>query len=91
MSTVFDAAAIVVDGSTSALQPAVSTVNVVVSQTIQSVNLTVPNTTSAIEVQLPGVQGPPGLQNVFVQSNDPAVEFGWGMEEKGFIWAQTVE
>lgn len=41
-----------------------------------------------LEVQVAGPQGPPGLQNVYIQSNDPAVEFGWGAEEAGFVWIQ---
>jgi hypothetical protein len=43
-----------------------------------------------VEVQVAGPQGPAGLQNVYVQENDPAVEFGWGAEEEGFIWAQIL-
>jgi hypothetical protein len=43
-----------------------------------------------IQIQVAGPQGAPGLQNVYVQENDPAVEFGWGPEEEGFIWAQIL-
>ena len=42
-----------------------------------------------IEIQTEGPPGPPGLQNVYPQSTNPAVQYGWGLEETGFIWLQT--
>ena len=78
MSTVFDATALTVGQGTVPLGPVVTVVDVVVP-------------TATLVVNVPGVQGPPGLQNVYVQANDPAVEFGWGAEQEGFLWAQIVE
>lgn len=33
-----------------------------------------------------GPQGPQGVQNVYVQANDPAVEHGWGPAQTNYIW-----
>lgn len=41
-----------------------------------------------VEIQTPGTQGAPGLKNVYVQHNDPAYEFGWGVQETNFIWIE---
>lgn len=76
MSTVFDVTGISVDGLTSAID------------TTPAVDINVDEVLT-VEVQVPGMQGPPGVQNVFPQSNNPAVEFGWGPEEEGFIWLET--
>lgn len=55
---------------------------VATSVTVQTAGAVGPLLT-AIET---GPQGRPGLQNVFVQSNDPAVENGWGPEQTNYIW-----
>lgn len=55
--------------------------------TISQVNIVVEGQ-SVTEVVTAGPQGPPGLQNVYIQTNDPSVEFNWGPEEEGFVWIQ---
>lgn len=54
-----------------------------------SISIQVEATSQIVEVQVAGPQGPPGLQNVYPQTNDPSVEFGWGPEEAGFVWLQV--
>ncbi|HEY6021702.1 MAG TPA: hypothetical protein VIY48_18090 [Candidatus Paceibacterota bacterium] len=48
---------------------------------------------SAVEIDLPvsltAQQGPPGVQNLYVQGTNPAVQYGWGPEEAGFIWVNA--
>lgn len=39
-----------------------------------------------VEVQVAGPQGPPGLQNVYIQETAP----DWGPEQEGFIWAEIL-
>jgi hypothetical protein len=53
-----------------------------------NIEVTVPQRAAHIDINVPGPQGPPGLKNVYVQQNNPAVEFGWGPEQEGFIWAR---
>lgn len=78
MSTVFDITGISIDdGTVVTLENPVTVVN------------TTLNAVESVVVEVPGMQGPPGVQNVYVQENDPAVEFGWGMEEKGYIWIEA--
>lgn len=38
-------------------------------------------------IEIPVVQGPPGLQNVYIQEDDPSA--GWGEAEKGNVWIRT--
>lgn len=53
-------------------------------------NVTYPiETVDTVTVEVPGLQGPPGLQNVYAQTTNPAIQYGWGVEETGYIWLQT--
>lgn len=54
---------------------------------VQQDPLTVVVGPNVAEVAVPGPQGPPGLQNVFVQPTDPSA--GWGAGQTNFIWIQT--
>lgn len=92
MSTIFDAAEITIDETTDVVlgSGSISTVDITLSQDVQTVEVTVDTEIATAVIEVPGPQGPAGLQNVYVQANDPAVEYGWGAEEAGFIWAQIV-
>lgn len=61
---------------------------------VAAVNISgTPATTNVVQVQVPGAQGPPGLQNVFVQSTDPSKDGSgntiWGSAETNYIWIQV--
>lgn len=42
-----------------------------------------------VNVEVPGVQGPPGLQNVFVGTAAEVAALGWGPEEADHIWIEV--
>lgn len=93
MSTVFDVTGITV----SADVEIPVTINSVESVTIADAMVT-PTVTlesdlmvSQIDVEVPGPQGPPGVQNVYVGATNPATIPGqeWGAEEINYIWIRT--
>ena len=79
MSTIFDIAQVTVDDNLFDI----TGVSIGFSTTFPIV------TTDSIIVEVPGLQGPPGLQNVYAQTANPATQYGWGVEETGYIWLQT--
>ena len=81
MATVFDVDAISIEAE--------DETQVVSGIAIDETVTITPTPATIVQVTTEGPQGPPGLQNVYIQSNDPAVEFGWGPEEEGFVWLQT--
>jgi hypothetical protein len=90
VSTVFDVSGISIDGgSVLAVDANVDTVTISDVTTVPNVTISVPEEIESAIVEVPGIQGPPGLQNVYIQPNDPAVEFGWGPEQTNYIWIQT--
>jgi len=91
MSTVLEVTSVTVDADTSTTFTVEGVESVTIADAISPVTVTIDATdvVSEINVQVPGMQGPPGLQNVYVQPNDPAIEFGWGPEEAGYIWIEV--
>jgi hypothetical protein len=54
------------------------TVSVTQPSNVSMVEITVPDDISTLTVETPGVQGPPGVQNLFVSDTAPAdPEIGW--------------
>jgi hypothetical protein len=47
------------------------------------------NPVQLVEVVSEGPQGPKGVQNVYIQSNDPSVQFNWGPAEEDYIWIKV--
>lgn len=91
MSTILDAASIAIaDRPLAAVGRIPQSITLTVPKGITSVGITVPDIHKTVDLSVPGVQGPPGLKNVYVQQNNPAVQFGWGPEQEGFIWARIV-
>ena len=45
--------------------------------------------TGEIGIMTPGPQGEPGVKNVYVQELNPAVQYGWGPEQAGYIWIEV--
>jgi len=91
VSTVHDVTGFTVDGdtSTSFSVQGVEEVSFVVDNEPVSVTVQADEPITQVNIEVPGIQGPPGLQNVYPQLNSPAVEYGWGMEEAGFIWIKV--
>jgi len=91
VSTVFDVTAVTVDADTSTTFSVAGVDEVVITDAtlVPDITLDAPEAVSGVIVEVPGMQGPPGLKNVYVQENDPAVEYGWGPEEAGFIWIEV--
>jgi hypothetical protein len=88
VSTVFDVTAITVDGGTPIVASAdVDVITISDVTTAPSIVIDQPDTVQSVTVEVPGIQGPPGLQNVFVGPDDPSA--GWGMAQKGFIWIEV--
>ena len=86
MSTIFDIKTLTVDDGTV----------VDVSGTLNggiSADITVPNTIYALDIQVPGLQGPAGNQNVYTGTNDPSKDADgntiWGAEETGNVWLKV--
>lgn len=73
MSTVFDVTAVTVNGGApTSFGTAID--NVLIQDAFQPINVTVtnPQDIETVEVAVPGIQGPPGLQNVFVSDTAPS-------------------
>lgn len=86
MSTIFDIKSLTIDDGTV----------IDVSGTLAggiSADITVPNTISSIDIQVPGMQGPAGNQNVFSGTTDPSKDVDgntvWGAEEEGNVWLKV--
>ena len=90
MSTVFDVNALTVNGSgTTSMGTSITDIVITDATIVPNVDIIVNSEVESIEVQVPGPQGPPGLQNVYVGPTDPSVLYGWGPEETDFIWIRT--
>lgn len=88
MSTVFDVTAVTVDsGAPIAAAADVDVITISDVTTAPSIVIDQPDTVQSVMVEVPGLQGPPGLQNVFVGPDNPSA--GWGMAQKGFIWIEV--
>lgn len=85
MSTVFDATTMNVEELGAVAVSTPTTITFADAQTVPSVTVNATQPVTAINIEVPG---PQGLKNVYVQSNDPAVEFGWGAAQTDFIWIQ---
>lgn len=87
MSLIWDAKSILVDGDSAiAVDLNVATVEVNVALPVTEVSVSVPNSTQTVQVEVPGLRGPAGLKNVYIQAINPAEQYGWGPEETNFIW-----
>lgn len=87
MSTVFDVSGVnVADEFSTAFSSGIDSIEITDGTSFPSVTLTVPEDVETLTVEVPGVQGPPGLQNVYIQSDDPSS--GWGPEQAGYVWIQ---
>ena len=88
MGLISEVAQMSVDGSPNITvgTGAIQTIEIIDTQQIPETEIIVPATTQVVEVEVPGVQGPPGVQNVYIQENNPAVQYGWGPEETGYVW-----
>ena len=93
MSTVFDVTSVEVQADTNTVFAVDSVQSVTISDDMTPVSVTVDATdvVSQVNVEVPGIQGPPGLQNVHVGLTNPATIPGeeWGMAEKGYIWIEV--
>jgi hypothetical protein len=90
MSLVWDVKSLAVDNASDmAVDLNEATIEITQSSAVPVVTLDVPNETQTVQVEVPGLRGPAGLKNVYIQPNNPAVEFGWGPEETNFIWIPT--
>jgi hypothetical protein len=94
MSTVFDVEGIFVEGESSvAIDSAIDTITITDAMAVQNVTLDVPQELETTVIQVPGIQGPPGVQNLYVQSDDPRKDGNgntiWGTEKTNYIWIQT--
>lgn len=67
----------------------IDTIQFVDAFTVPDVELNLDQTVDLIEVTVQGPQGPPGLQNVFVQTENPALQYGWGPEQENYIWLEV--
>ena len=89
MGLISDVTNLEIEGEdTISIAAAVSSITIQDAFVVPDITVTPFSGPEIIEVQVAGPQGAPGLQNVYIQSNDPAVEFGWGAEEEGFVWIQ---
>lgn len=87
MSTVFDVTTLdTKDGAIAIAGGNVTTVEITTSLAVPTYSIEVPNSVATVEVAVPGVQGPAGAQNLYAQVEDPAVQYGWGANEKGYVW-----
>lgn len=91
MSTVFDVDGIEISqqndipmtGSLSTTPAEVS----IITTPVESIEISNIGDTVVTEVQVPGIQGAPGVQNVYVSSTDPST--GWGPEQSGYVWIKV--
>lgn len=79
-------ATIVAEDQTISIETVQTGVSVVVPEVTEIVITTEAGLGPVVKELVTGPQGPAGLQNVYVQTDDPAIEYGWGMEQKDFIW-----
>jgi hypothetical protein len=88
VSLIFDAKSITVDADEPIefSMPGIRNVDVSIDNPVTKVEVNVPNTVSEVAVEVPGLQGAPGLQNVYIRDTSPAIDFGWGMNEKDYVW-----
>ena len=90
MSTVFDVTSITIDdGAPLGLSAGVDNVSISVVNVVETVTVSTPDPVDSAMVEVPGMQGAPGVKNVYVQLANPAVANGWGMAEKGYIWIEV--
>jgi hypothetical protein len=94
VSTVFDVTGVAVDGGTSvAIDSGIDSITLTDDTTAPNVTIDVPQELESIVVEVPGIQGPPGVQNLYVQSDDPSKDGNgntiWGTEQTNYIWIQT--
>lgn len=93
MSSLFDVTQISVnnDEFTSSIDT-VQEVTVQVLSDVTAVTITSDSLAEIVEVQVPGMQGPRGVQNVYVSQTDPSKdELGntiWGEEQEGYVWIE---
>ena len=91
MSTVFDVTGVTIDADVSTSFTVAGVESVTIADVTAPVSVTIDATdvVSGVAVEVPGMQGPPGLQNVYPQLANPALQYGWGPEEAGFIWIEV--
>jgi len=90
VSSVFDVDTISIDESDAIdFSSKVESVEILVDSDIETVTITQPDDVRSVMVEVPGIQGEPGVKNVYVQSENPATQFGWGAAEKGYIWIEV--
>jgi hypothetical protein len=90
MSLIWDVRSIEVDDQPEAVIGLnVDTIEITVDGVVTEVNLDFPNATETVQIETPGVQGPPGVKNVYIQTADPAIQYGWGPEQENYIWIPT--
>ena len=87
MSSLFDVTGIDInEGQFTSSISSVQTIVADVQSDVTTVTIAVEASPEIVQVAVPGTQGPPGDQMVYPQSNDPAVEYGWGPADAGKIW-----
>lgn len=91
MSDVFDVTSVTIEGDTSTTFTFDGIESVVITDatSVPDVTLQVPEEIDAVTLEVPGMQGPPGDQNIFPQPNSPADEYGWGPEDAYKIWIEV--
>lgn len=92
MSSVLDVTEISVDGAPAFVGSAnVENVTITSAMDIPSVEIAMVEAVPTVAVEVPGTQGPPGLQNVYTGLTDPSTIPGeeWGIEQKGYIWIEV--
>lgn len=69
----------------------VDSITVTDAMSSPNVTLTVPTDISVVTISVPGLQGPPGAQNLYAQATDPSSVPGeeWGLSEKGYVWIEV--
>jgi hypothetical protein len=73
MSTVFEVTSVSVDGgAASTFDAGIDTITIENAFDTPNVTISTPQDVEIVEVQVPGIQGPPGLQNVFVSDTAPS-------------------
>jgi hypothetical protein len=97
MSTVFDVTSVIINADTAltASVDAIDTATITDAMEPVTVSIDATEVVSQVAVQVPGLQGPPGLKNVYVSpaSEDPSKDSNgvtiWGLAEKDYIWIKT--
>lgn len=88
MSTVFDIETIVADDTEINVEHVPTTITLEDAITPLVIDIEIPNAIQVVTIEVPGPQGPPGVQNVYVQSTDPST--GWGVEEENYVWIEPL-